>query len=170
MGWPMSDTWLCDAGIRVTDLDRSLAFYKWLLDLEELKHVSHAESAYVLLRDRRSGQRLELNWYAPTSPFYVPFVAGEGLDHIEVRVRDIPAMLQRLRQKGITPVNRSLWRNSKVVRRLKADLKEATALEEDVWMTEDGHRIAYIPDPDGNLICLYDHPEEKWDDPIPDHY
>ena len=71
---------------------------------------------------------------------------------------------------GITPVNRSLWANPKVVRQLKADPNEAASLEEDVWMTGDGHRIAYIPDPDGNLICLYDHPEEKWDDPIPDHY
>jgi len=166
----MSDTWLCAAGIRVTDLDHSLAFYKWLLDLEELKHVSHEESAYVLLRDRRSGQRIELNWYAPTSPFYAPFVVGEGLDHLEVRVRDVPAMLERLRQKGLQTVNRSLWTNPKAVRRLKSDPVESASLEEDVWMTTDGHRIAYIHDPDGNLICLYDHPEENWDDPVPDHY
>jgi hypothetical protein len=43
-------------------------------------------------------------------------------------------------------------------------------VEEDVWRTSTGHRIAYIPDPDGNLICLYDHPEEDFDSPIPDHY
>jgi len=166
----MADTWLCDVGIRVTDLNRSLEFYKWLLDVEELTRVGDDESAYVLLRDRRSGQRLELNWYAPSSPFYVPFVVGEGLDHLEVRVRDVPAFLKRLHEKGIAPVNRRLWVNPDAVRKLKADPEQAGALEKEYWTSPSGHRIAYIPDPDGNLICLYDHPEEKWDDPIPDHY
>jgi len=37
---------------------------------------------WVLLEDARTGQRLELNWYPPDSPFNVKFVPGEGLDHI----------------------------------------------------------------------------------------
>jgi hypothetical protein len=30
--------------------------------------------------------------------------------------------------------------------------------------------VAYIQDPDGDFLCLYDHPEEEWEGPIPDHY
>lgn len=166
----MPDTWLCDFGIRVTDLARSLAFYTKILDLDELKRAADDDSAYVLLRDRRSGQRIELNWYAESNPFWAPYVAGEGLDHIEVRVRDLPAILERLRPDGIVPVNRTLWVNAEAVRKLKADPQFAKMMDQDVWTTSTGHRIAYVPDPDGNLLCLYDHPEEPWDGPIPDHY
>lgn len=80
----MADAWLGNFGIRVTNFEKSIEFYTHLLDLEELKRVVEAEYAYVLLRDRRSGQRLELNWYAPSSPFWAPYVPGEGLDHLEV--------------------------------------------------------------------------------------
>ena len=166
----MVDAWLSDVGIRVTDLDRSLEFYTSLLDLVQLKREADSDSAYVLLRDRRSGQRLELNWYAESNPFWAPFEVGEGLDHIEVRVKDVPQTLERLGSKGIFPVNRRLWVNSPAVEKARADPKIVAAMEKDVWTTASGHRIAYIADPDGNLICLYDHPEEPWEGPIPDHY
>lgn len=166
----MSDTWLCDTGIRVTDLDRSIKFYTSLLDLVELKQVRDDDSGYVLFKDRRSGQRLELNWYAPESPFYAPFVPGEGLDHIEVRVRDVRAFLEKLRARGIHPVNRELWVNPAAVAAMKAQPDGGSILQQEIWVSSSGHAIAYIPDPDGNLICLYDHPEENFDDPIPEHY
>jgi catechol 2,3-dioxygenase-like lactoylglutathione lyase family enzyme len=102
----MGDTWLCDTGIRVTDLERSVAFYTRLLDLMELKGAVDADSGYVLFKDRRSGQRLGLNWYDEPSQFWSPYVPGEGLDLLEVRVRDVPALLERLRPQGILPVNR----------------------------------------------------------------
>lgn len=167
---PVKDTWLCDAGIRVTDLDRSVAFYTDLLDLVELKRSVDEDSGYVLFKDRRSGQRLELNCYHESSPFWSPFTPGEGLDHLEVRVRDVPKLLERLRARGVRPVNRTLWVNSAAVERVRADPRQAHLLDDEFWTSSQGHRIAYIPDPDGNLICLYDHPEEAWDAPIPDHY
>jgi catechol 2,3-dioxygenase-like lactoylglutathione lyase family enzyme len=166
----MPDSWLCDAGLRVTDLARSLRFYHSLLDLDELKREESPEQAYVLLRDRRSGQRLELNWYSEASPFWSPYAPGEGLDHLEVRVRDLPQFLERLAALGIRPVNRTLWTNGPVVERLRGDPASRAELELEVWTTDSGHRIAYVADPDGNLLCLYDHPEEPWDGPIPDHY
>ncbi|HEV2428251.1 MAG TPA: VOC family protein, partial [Thermoplasmata archaeon] len=116
----MHPTWLGDVGIRVTDLDRSLAFYRELLDLEELSRSVDALGGYVLLRDRRSGQRLELNWYAEQSPFYAPFVPGEALDHLEVRVRDVIALLPRLKELGIASVNRKLFVNRTAVDRLRS--------------------------------------------------
>ncbi|MCI4341444.1 MAG: VOC family protein [Thermoplasmata archaeon] len=166
----MGDTWLCDVGLRVTNLRRSMKFYTSLLDLQELKRGSDEDSTYVLLQDRRSRQRLELNWYASSSPFYAPFVAGESLDHIEVRVRDVPAVLTRLRAQGIAPVNRKLWVNKAALTKISSDPELARLVDQDVWTSTTGHRIAYVPDPDGNLLCLYDHPEEPWDGPIPDHY
>jgi catechol 2,3-dioxygenase-like lactoylglutathione lyase family enzyme len=166
----MADTWLCDLGIRVTDLQRSIEFYTRLLDLEELKRVADDDSAYVLYRDRRSGQRIELNWYSTESPFWAPYVPGEGLDHLEVRCRDVRGVLERLRPFGIEPVNRNLWVNGPALLRIQSDPNLARLMSEEVWTTSTGHRIAYIADPDGNLVCLYDHPEEDWDGPIPNHY
>jgi catechol 2,3-dioxygenase-like lactoylglutathione lyase family enzyme len=166
----MVDSWLCDFGIRVTNLERSIEFYTKLLDLVELNRSIDEDGAYVLFKDRRSGQRIELNWYPESSPSWAPFTPGEGLDHVEVRVKDVPTFLQGLRTRGIVPVNRELWVNQKVVEKIKSDPKWSDAMNLDVWTTATGHRIAYIPDPDGNLICLYDHPEEPWEGPIPDHY
>lgn len=166
----MADTWLSDVGIRVTDLERAIAFYTDLLDVVELKRVVDEDSGYVLLRDRRSGQRLELNWYREDNPFWAPFVPGEGLDHIEVRVKDVRALLERLKPRGIVPVNRHLWVNRGAVEKLRKDPEVAKFIDQEIWVTSSGHRVAYIPDPDGNLIALYDHPEEPWDGPIPDHY
>jgi catechol 2,3-dioxygenase-like lactoylglutathione lyase family enzyme len=165
----MGDTWLCDVGIRVTDIEKSIEFYTALLDLVELKRVRDDDSEYVLLKDRRSGQRLELNWYSEKSPFYTPFTPGEGLDHLEVRVRDVPSLLSKLKAQGIESVNRKLWANPEAVRAMKARPEDAAWLEKEIWESS-GHRIVYIEDPSGNLICLYDHPEEDFDGPIPDHY
>jgi catechol 2,3-dioxygenase-like lactoylglutathione lyase family enzyme len=166
----MGDTWLCDFGLRVTDLAKSTEFYTSLLDLEELKRVVQPDYAYVLFRDRRSGQRLELNWYAEGSPFATPYSPGDGLDHIEVRVRDLPAMLEKLAARGIHPATRKFGQTPTAMERKKAEPKEWGFLDDDVWVSDSGHHIAYIQDPDGNFICLYDHPEEAWEGPIPDHY
>lgn len=166
----MADLWLGDFGIRVTDFERSIGFYTKLLDLQELVRSESDDSKYVLFRDRHSGQRLELNWYAESSPFWVPYVPGEGLDHIEVRVRSLPELVGKLKEMGIPLATRKLFKNAEAVRELRRDPRGAEWLEQDVWETESGHRIAYIQDPDGNYLCLYDHPEEEWAGPLPDHY
>jgi catechol 2,3-dioxygenase-like lactoylglutathione lyase family enzyme len=166
----MGDAWLGDVGIRVTNFERSLAFYHELLDLVELDRKGDETGAYVLLKDRRSGQRLELNYYPESSPFWSPFTVGEGLDHLEVRVRDLPKLLEKLRAQGITPVNRSLFTNPSGTEQARRDPEMANLIDAEYWVTGVGHRVAYIPDPDGNMICLYDHPEENFDDPVPDHY
>ncbi|HZY70110.1 MAG TPA: VOC family protein [Thermoplasmata archaeon] len=166
----MADAWLGDVGIRVTDLARSIAFYTELLDLEELARGSDGIDTSVLFRDRRSGQRLELNHYGEESPFWAPFVPGEGLDHLEVRVRDVPQMVERLRAHGVHPVNRELWVNRRATGALNVDPETAKMMQQEIWTTQSGHRVAYVRDPDGNHIALYDHPEENWDDPVPDHY
>ncbi len=166
----MSDLWLGDVGIRVTDLARSLEFYTKVLGLQEIHRGGDEDGTYVLLKDPRSGQRLELNWYAEGNPFAAPYVAGEALDHFEVRVRSVPEILEHLKTLGVEPATRKLWVNREAVRKMRDDPHMAEMMEKDVWTMKNGHRIAYIQDPDGIFLCLYDHPEESWDGPIPDHY
>ncbi|MFZ0699252.1 MAG: hypothetical protein WAN74_03570 [Thermoplasmata archaeon] len=48
----------------------------------------------------RSKQHLELNCDPPGSQFATRFVVGEGLDHIDVRVRDLPGVGRRRRRYG----------------------------------------------------------------------
>jgi catechol 2,3-dioxygenase-like lactoylglutathione lyase family enzyme len=79
--------WINYFGIRVTDLGRSIDFYTRVFNLVEIARGGNDIQKYVLFKDRMSGQRIELNWYGRESKFATPYVAGEGLDHIGVRVR-----------------------------------------------------------------------------------
>lgn len=88
-------------GIRVTDLDRSLKFYRDGLGLiERRRGRMHHRGVWVLLEDGRSGQRLELNWYPPGSPFATPYVPGEGLDHIGYSTSHAAAVIRKLVARG----------------------------------------------------------------------
>ncbi|TLZ97772.1 MAG: VOC family protein, partial [Methanobacteriota archaeon] len=149
---------------------KSIDFYTKVFDLEEIDRGGDDEGTYVLFKDRHSGQRLELNWYAESNPFWAPYVVGESLDHFEVRVRSVPETMERLKRLGILPATRKLWVNRSAVAKRKEDPKFRKLMEEDVWVGRNGHRIVYIQDPDGIFFCLYDHPEEGWGGPVPDHY
>ena len=137
-----SDASITYFGIRVTNLERSLEFYRTILDLEMVSRAESARGTAVQLRDRQSGQRLELNWYPPGSPYATPYTPGEGLDHIGVQVRNVFETLERLKKAGIQPVTPEL------------------ASREEVWITS-SFRAFYIKDPDGNFLELYDVPEES---------
>src|SRR5213593_1728821 len=115
----MSDLWIGDVGIRVTNLQKSIEFYTKVFDLEEINRGGDDEGKYVLFRDRRSGQRVELNWCAERSPLWTPYLPGEALDHFEVRVKSVLDTLERLRSLGIGPATKKLWVNRKTVAKLK---------------------------------------------------
>ncbi len=126
-------------GIRVADLDRSLDFYTRLFGLKEVGRGDNTDRGgglYVLLRDERSGLKLELNWYPPDSTYGGPYLPGEGLDHLAFRVKDVDEALARLAGEGVeaVPIAASL-----------ADLGS-------------GVKVAYVRDPDGNWIELYHNP------------
>ena len=62
-------------GIRVTNLKRSLKFYTELLGLKEVgkgDFTKYEAGIWVKLKDEKSGQHLELNWYPKGSHFDVP--------------------------------------------------------------------------------------------------
>lgn len=89
-------------GIRVRDLDRSIAFYTDILGMHLVFRMkfrkTHGEVA--LLRSARSRQRLELNWYEPGSRYAKPFQVGEGLDHLAFRTGDLRKAIREFRKAG----------------------------------------------------------------------
>ena len=131
-------------GIRVTDLDRSLRFYRDLLGLEMIVKGNNTEiggGVYVLLRDRKSRAKLELNWYPPGSVFASRYLPGEGLDHIAFRVESVAEMMDKLKAGGATDVELP-----EPLRRLANEGADGGKFH-----------MGYLKDPDGNWIELYDY-------------
>lgn len=125
------------SGVRVTDLDRSVRFYTRALGLREVSRgdlSQYGRGTWVLLQDPRSRQRLELNWYPPGSQFDVPFVVGEGLDHIGFFLGPVPA----------ATLNRTY-------RRL---LRQGAGPTSVTPATTEGF-VGYVTDPDGNWIEIF---------------
>jgi lactoylglutathione lyase len=123
--------------IRVTELERSLNFYTKALGLREVVRGDLSEfggGTFVGLTDPYSGQRLELNWYPPSSRFAVPFTVGEGLDHLGVRTEDVSASAQLLEASGARPV-------------------------EQIRDEQGNVELAYLADPDGTWIELIHQPD-----------
>ena len=116
------------AGIRVTDLERSVRFYTEGLGLKETGRgrMSHG-GEFIGLQDPNTMQQLELNWYPNDSPYNTPYSVGEGLDHLGFEVDDAPAAYRRLLRLGATP-----------------------AIEP--WLEQDRYWIGYVRDPDGLWI------------------
>jgi catechol 2,3-dioxygenase-like lactoylglutathione lyase family enzyme len=89
------------AGIRVTRLAPALRFFTEGLGLVEVRRgkMDHG-GVWVLLQDPASQQRLELNWYPRGNRYATPFVSGEGMDHLGVRVSDLKRAGQQIRKSG----------------------------------------------------------------------
>jgi lactoylglutathione lyase len=124
--------YLSYCGIRVRDLNRSLKFYTELFGLKEVARGDHRKynaGLYVLLRDGKSGQKLELNWYPEDSAYAAPYMPGEGLDHIAFVVDDLKQTYAKLLAKGVEPTT--------------IDPSKTSG-----W-------VAYVKDPDGNWIEIY---------------
>jgi len=101
----------------------------------------------VLLRDRNSGQKLELNWYSSGSPYATTYLAGEGLDHIAFRVNNLTETLKKLIAAGVETVE------------IPPALREGNSGTAGASYSV---KLAYVKDPDGNWIEFYEHSE-----PIP---
>lgn len=90
-------------GIRVRDMEESLAFYRDVLGMrvQFRMRLRTTGGEVALLRSPRGRQRLELNWYAPGSKFARRYAAGEGLDHLAFRVGDLGRTIADLRKRRI---------------------------------------------------------------------
>ncbi|GEM_PF-1074259 len=92
-------------------------------------NTKFSAGVFVLLRDRRSGMKLELNWYPEGTKHNTPYTTGEGLDHIAFRVNNLKEEFKQLLEKGATPA--------------------------DFTPDASGGVYDYLKDPDGNWIELY---------------
>jgi lactoylglutathione lyase len=116
-------------GIRVRDLERSRRFYVEGLGLGVgVRHRTATEGITLALSDPESGAVLELNHY-PDQPAYRE---GDELDHLAFQVDDVPGTVARLVRLG---------------GRVQVPVTE-----------EDGGRLAFVTDPDGIWLKLYDRP------------
>ena len=137
--------YLSYVGIRVTNLERSLKFYKEFFGLQEVERGDNSQfgnGVFVLLRDRKSGMKLELNWYPASSRYSTPYIAGEGLDHVAFCVDSIKKKFKELVDKGVSPTD---------------------------FGPETGVTYCYVRDPDGNWIEIYQH-KEPIGETVPEGY
>ncbi|MGA8303972.1 MAG: VOC family protein [Thermoplasmata archaeon] len=119
-------------GIRVRDLDRSTRFYTEGLGLRKGPSGRMAAGGlWQELKDEESGAILELNYY-PGEP---PYREGDELDHLGFRVGDLEATVRRLEALGarvrIPP------------------------------FTESDERLAFLSDPDGVWVEIYERRTEE---------
>ena len=85
---------------RVTDLDRSIAFYE-KLGMEEVGRIPIRDEAInVFMGLPGDGPRLELTYNIGRDE---PYEIGTGYGHIAITVPDIDAALERLAGLGIEP-------------------------------------------------------------------
>jgi len=116
-------------GIRVRDLKRSLAFYKEVMGLRQIhRGKMKAGGIFVQLKDPRSRQVLELNYYPRGTKYYERFKNGSELDHLAFWERDVDRRYEELLANDAT-----------------------SAVEP---FSEDGYRLAFVKDPDGIWIEL----------------
>ena len=142
--------YLSYVGLRVRDLPRSVKFYTEVFGLvplqpEELESMDPSKSGAILLRDPASGARVELNYYPPGSPYAVPYTEGAELDHLAFRVDHLDATLERLKALGLPP--------------------EKMPHHEGPVLATPNYRMAYVRDPDGILLELWEAPGSKEFDP-----
>jgi catechol 2,3-dioxygenase-like lactoylglutathione lyase family enzyme len=104
------------AGIRVTRLAPAIRFLRQGLGLTVQRRGTMAHGGrWVLLEDPRSHQLLELNYYPKGTRYWTPFVAGEGLDHLGVRVSDLAAAGRRIRRAGGRKISEIRYRGRPVL-------------------------------------------------------
>jgi len=116
------------SGLRVRDLARSLRFYQKLGFRVHRRGTMGHGGRWVHLNFPGAAQRVELNFYPGSSPYYEPIAHGTGFDHFGFRVSDVEAWERELRRRKFPIVAR---------------IREAH------------ENLVYTEDPDGNWIEFF---------------
>ena len=90
--------------VRVTDLEKSLHFYRDLLGLKEIRRMENEKGRYTLVFLAPPGQEdapveLTYNWDPEV------YTGGRNFGHLAYEVDDIHAFCDRLQKAGVT-INR----------------------------------------------------------------
>jgi lactoylglutathione lyase len=90
--------------VRVTDVEKSLHFYRDLLGLKEIRRVDNEKGRYTLIflaapGDESAQVELTYNWDPEV------YTGGRNFGHLAYRVADIYALCDRLMKGGVT-INR----------------------------------------------------------------
>jgi lactoylglutathione lyase len=114
---------------RITDIDRSVAFYEALGFKEVARHPIRDEAINVFMNLPEDGDepRLELTYNNGRTE---PYEIGTGYGHIAITTGDLDSTLSELGQQGITP--------EKPPYTIRAG----------------GSRICFVRDPDGYRVEL----------------
>ncbi|WP_249011731.1 VOC family protein [Conexibacter sp. DBS9H8] len=110
---------------RITDIDRSVAFYE-LLGFSELRRLPIGEEAInAFMGMPGDGPRLELTYNIDRTE---PYEIGTGYGHIAITTEDLDAMLAGLAEAGVRPE------------------------KPPYSVREGGSRLCFVRDPDGYRI------------------
>jgi catechol 2,3-dioxygenase-like lactoylglutathione lyase family enzyme len=97
---PRRDVRFLYSGIRVRDLDRSIAFYRALgFRIRARGQMAHG-GKWVQLVFPGSHHRIELNFYPRNNPHYEPFRTGSEFDHFGFYAPDVASWHRRARRAG----------------------------------------------------------------------
>lgn len=117
-------------GIRVKDLEKSIAFYTQVLGMKvtgrSKQEQTKGETVGLVSED--GGHSIELNYYGKGSKYATEYVVGEGLDHLAFHVEDLDKFAAEAKKAG-----------------------HPVVLE----MKTEGSRWAYIQDPNGIFIEIF---------------
>jgi len=118
------------SGIRVKDLEKSVAFYTQVMGMKVTDRAKHEETKgeNVGLGNEEGQYSLELNYYEKGSKFATDYGVGEGLDHLAFHVEDIDKFAAEASKAGYPIV---------------LDMKTQTS------------RWVYIQDPNGIWIEIF---------------
>jgi catechol 2,3-dioxygenase-like lactoylglutathione lyase family enzyme len=103
------------AGLRVSNLERSVRFYTRALGLKVRARGdtrAWGGGIWVQLADPRSHRIIELNWYGPGSIFGGKFRVGDGLDHLDFTIgsasrAELETTYRRVLRAGARPTQYS---------------------------------------------------------------
>ncbi len=89
-------------GIRVRDLERSIAFYTKILNMQVTgrQKIKEVDGEVVSLQSKKGGPELELNFYEKGSTHDAPYTVGEGLDHLAFHVDNMDEAIREAEAAG----------------------------------------------------------------------
>ena len=89
-------------GIRVKDLKESIDFYVNVLGmhLDGSYKIKETKGEIAILKSDSIDVGLELNYYPPESPYYTPYMVGDGLDHLAFKAKNLDDALVEAKRLG----------------------------------------------------------------------